>query len=141
MSFSNSITFISVKRDNRTAVHGKLQIGIIRRTTRRNEENHKILSGQSVSWPIFELGTSRIQIRNVTISEKLFPVWEEVNTTYLEVSSQDLRSEQNHGKQLRDMRTAIFWGITQRAVVNFLPTFRDNLSVPSSRVKILTLKR
>jgi len=139
-SFSNCITCISVERDNRTAAPGKLQTGTIRRTTRRNEENHKILSGQSVSWPRFKLGTSRIQIRNVTISENLFPVWEEVNTAYLEVPSQDLRSEQNHGKQHRHMRTALLWGITQPAVVSFLPTFRDNLSVPPSRVKILTLK-
>ena len=84
-----------------------------------------------MSWPRFELGTSGIQIRNVTLLENLLPVWEEVNMAYLEVPSQALSSEQNHGKQLRHMRTALFWGITQRAVINFLPTFRDNLSVPS----------
>jgi hypothetical protein len=28
-------------------------------------------------------------------------------------------------------RSSIFWDITQRVVVNSLPTFRDNLSVPS----------
>ena len=33
------------------------------------------------------------------------------------------------------LRTARFWDITQRAVVNFLPTFRDNQSVPSSVFK------
>ena len=31
------------------------------------------------------------------------------------------------------MRTVLFWAITQRSNVNYLPTFRDNLSVPSSR--------
>jgi hypothetical protein len=30
------------------------------------------------------------------------------------------------------MRTALFWVVTQRVVVNFLPKFRDNLSDPSS---------
>jgi hypothetical protein len=34
------------------------------------------------------------------------------------------------------MRTAFFWVITQRVVEFFLPTFRDNLSVPSSGAKI-----
>jgi hypothetical protein len=32
-------------------------------------------------------------------------------------------------------RTALFWAITQRVLVNFLPTFRYNLWFPSSRVK------
>jgi hypothetical protein len=33
------------------------------------------------------------------------------------------------------LRTALFWVTAQLIVVNSLPTFRDNLSVPSSRVK------
>jgi hypothetical protein len=33
------------------------------------------------------------------------------------------------------MRSVLFWGITQRRMVNSLPTFRYNVSVPSSRVK------
>ena len=32
-------------------------------------------------------------------------------------------------------RAALFWVITQRVVVHVLPTFRDNLSVPSSGAK------
>ena len=106
----------------------------------RERRNPKILSGQSLSWPRFKLDTCRTQIRNATVSENLLPVWEEVNTAYLRVPSQDLRSEQNHCTQVRRMRTSLFCGIKQLAVVNFLPTFRDNLSVLSSRVKILTLK-
>jgi len=38
------------------------------------------------------------------------------------------------------MRSALVWEITQRIVINSLPTFRDNLSVPSSRVSILILE-
>ena len=33
------------------------------------------------------------------------------------------------------MGTALFWVVTQLVVGNSLPTFRDNLPVPSSRVK------
>jgi len=33
------------------------------------------------------------------------------------------------------MRTAFFWAITQPVLVIPFPTFRDNLSVPSSGVK------
>jgi hypothetical protein len=36
---------------------------------------------------------------------------------------------------LRFFRTALFWVLTQRIVCNFLPTFRDYISVPYSRVK------
>jgi len=32
-------------------------------------------------------------------------------------------------------RAALFWVITQQVVVHVLPTFWDNLSVPSSRAK------
>jgi len=32
------------------------------------------------------------------------------------------------------LKTALFWVTTRRVVVNFLPTFRDKLWVPSSRV-------
>jgi len=35
------------------------------------------------------------------------------------------------------MRIALFWAITQRVVITAVPMFRDNLSVPSSGVKIL----
>jgi len=35
----------------------------------------------------------------------------------------------------KSMPSAFFWDITQRYRGNSLPTFRDNLSVPSSRVK------
>jgi hypothetical protein len=34
------------------------------------------------------------------------------------------------------LRSARFWDITQRRVVNCLPAFRDNVSVPSSRSKV-----
>jgi len=33
------------------------------------------------------------------------------------------------------IRTALFWVITQRVVVVFLPTFRNNLSVASTLFK------
>jgi hypothetical protein len=35
------------------------------------------------------------------------------------------------------MKSAVFWGITQRRVAVVLPTFRDNVCVSSSRVKSL----
>jgi hypothetical protein len=37
------------------------------------------------------------------------------------------------------MRSALLWDMMQRRVVIFLPTFRDNVSVPTTRVKSRTL--
>jgi len=34
------------------------------------------------------------------------------------------------------LRFAFFWVIAQRVVVNLLPNFRDEISIPSSRVKM-----
>jgi len=48
----------------------------------------------------------------------------------------DLKGKVYKGvKRIQMLRTAIFWVVTQRVVFNSLPMFRDNLSVPSSRVK------
>jgi len=38
------------------------------------------------------------------------------------------------------MRSALFWGFTQRRMVITLPTFRDNLPVPSSSLDCLDLE-
>jgi len=48
---------------------------------------------------------------------------------------EDYNSTSCRSELIRCMWTALFWVITQRLVVNSLSTFRDKLSVPSSRVK------
>jgi hypothetical protein len=48
----------------------------------------------------------------------------------------DLKGNVHKGvKRIQMLRIAFLWTVTQRVVVNSLPMFRDNLSVPSSRVK------
>jgi hypothetical protein len=71
----------------------------------------------------------RMYVMNITRSPIDNAVWSGYLNTPFEISVVELFSTDV------GLRTALFWAITQRISGYSLPTFRDNLSVPSFKGK------
>ena len=141
-----SVWILSCQRNiliNSASVYNKIQYNTIRsnsinfHTTERsvNKNNWRLPNTQHKQLPHHDTGTANLSSHS-TWKHQIAEPSDRKHTQKKNIKNEHVKS----GFRRDAAENCVLLGCYAASNGNFLPTFRDNLSVPSSRVKILTLE-